>query len=249
MADRFHTIEAQGVRLTLDLDVGHIRSLAIERDGKKIEPFHTAPWVDDPTVAGDAAIPPNLKYLSVDFFCAPFAKSDVEDAPPHGWPANSRWHLLAAARDGAATTAHYELEKRVMGARLRKEITLRDGHPFAYQRHVFEGGRGAVSVASHAMTRFLRAGRLWFSPKAAAELPATQQEGDPSRGRSLFDHPARATDLAKVPLADDATVDLHRYPVGSRHEDFAMLIEAPGSRLGWTAAVRPDSGDIAFSLK
>ena len=54
-------------------------------------------------------------------------------------------------------------------------------------------------------------------------------------------HPARATDLGKVPLADGSTVDFHRYPVGSRHEDFAMLIEAPGSRLGWTAAVRPDS--------
>src|SRR4029079_10057610 len=28
-----------------------------------------------------------------------------------------------------------------------------------------------------------------------------------------------------------------------------MLIDRPGSRLGWAAAVRPDSGDIAFSLK
>jgi hypothetical protein len=28
-----------------------------------------------------------------------------------------------------------------------------------------------------------------------------------------------------------------------------MLVEARGAKLGWTAAVRPDSGDVVFSLK
>ena len=197
----------------------------------------------------DPDIAPGLKLLSGDFFCAPFGRSDVEEAPAHGWPANSRWQFLGETRRGDATTARFLLERTVMGARLTKEITLRDGHPFAYQRHVFDGGHGAVSVASHAMTRLAGKGRLSFSPKAFGELPAEQQEFDPRRGRSVFARSARFSDLAKLPLAGGGTVDLHHYPVADGHEDFVMLVEAPDAALGWTAAIRPDDGDIVLSIK
>lgn len=246
---RFHTINAEGISLTLDLAVGHVRALQIDFEGSRLTPLHTAPWVDDPAIAGDPNIPGNLKYLSGDFFCAPFGKSDVEATPPHGWPANSAWRLDGESRDGGRTTARFVLERAVMGARVSKEITLRDGHPFVYVRHTFEGGAGAVSAASHAMTRFATEGRLSFSPKAFAELPANQQESDPARGRSIFAKGVRFTDLSKVPLADGTTADIHHYPVGKGHEDFVMLVEAEGATLGWTAAVRPDRDDIMLSLK
>ena len=249
MSERFHTIIADGVRLTLDLAVGHVRTFEIASASGPLRPLHTAPWVDDPAVAADPEIPPNLKYLSGDFFCAPFGASDVEEAPQHGWPGNSPWSFLVEEHRGNAVTARFLLDKPVMGARLSKEITLRDGHPFAYVRHVFEGGEGQVPVASHAMTRFSGEGRLSFSPKAFGDLPDTPQETDPARGRSLFAHPARFTDLSRLPLADGTTVDIHRYPVGARHEDFVMLVERPGNSLGWTAAVRAEVGDIVLSLK
>jgi hypothetical protein len=249
MSERFHTIAADGISLTLDLAVGHIRSLEIERDGSKVTPLHTAPWVDDPEISDDPDIAPNLKYLSGDFFCAPFGLSDVEEAPPHGWPPNSRWEFAGEDAGPSRRTARFILERKVMGARLTKEITLRDGHPFAYQRHIFEGGTGAVSVASHAMTHFAGDGHLSFSPKAFAELPAEQQESDPARGRSIFAHPARFSDLGKLPLANGATADLHHYPIAAEHEDFAMLVEEKGARLGWAAAVRPDANDVMLSLK
>jgi hypothetical protein len=152
-------------------------------------------------------------------------------------------------RGGGAVTVRFELEKPVMGARLTKEITLCDGHPFAYERHVFTGGSGAVSAASHAVTRFSGEGRLSFSPKAFGDLPETPLETDPARGRSLFATARRFTDLGRLPLADGTTADLSRYPVASRHEDFVMLVEAPGAALGWAAAVRPDAGDVMLSLK
>lgn len=249
MSERFHTVEAGDVRLVLDLDVGHIRAFEIERDGRTIAPLYTAPWVNEPEIVADPTIAPVLKYLSGDFFCAPFVASDVEEAPPHGWPANSRWNVLGAEKKDGATKARYELAKPVMGARLLKEITLRRGHPFAYQRHIFEGGTGAISAASHMMTSFVDRGRLSFSPKAWAELPAIPQESDPARGRSIFAHPARTTDLTKLPLADGTTADIHYYPVASGHEDFIMLVEEEGATIGWAAAVRPDTGDIALSLK
>jgi hypothetical protein len=165
MAERFHTIAAGGVTLTLDLLVGHIRALEFEAGGKILRPLHTAPWVDDPAVAADPEIPPNLKYLSGDFFCAPFSRSDVVPGmPSHGWPGNSPWTLVEEARASGAVTARFQLDVPVMGARLTKELTLRDGHPFVYQKHVFTGGSGAISAASHAMTRFANGGTLSFSP-------------------------------------------------------------------------------------
>lgn len=250
VSDRFRTIKAKGIELVLDLAVGHIRSLEIERDGRRITPLHTAPWVNDREIAEDPAILPNLKFLSGDFFCAPFGKSDVEEGPPHGWPANSEWGFFdEEALPNGRTTARFVLRRRVKGARLVKEITLRDDHPFVYQRHAFEGGKGAITVASHAMTHFGKNGRLCFSPKAFAELPAEQQESDPARGRSVFAHPAHFTDLAKLPLADGSTADLHNYPVAEGHEDFAMLVEARGSTLGWTTATREAERDIVLSLK
>jgi hypothetical protein len=136
-----------------------------------------------------------------------------------------------------------------MDAKLVKEVTLRNGHPFAYQRHVFSGGSGAVTVASHAMTNFSAGGRLSFSPKAFGETPPTQQESDPKLGRSLFATGVRFTDLSRLPLADGSTADLHRYPVADAHEDFVALVEAKESKLGWTAAVRPDASDVVLSLK
>ncbi len=249
MQHRFHTIEAEGVKLTVDTAVGHIRLFEYQHGGSTYQPLHVAPWVDDPQIASDPSILPNLKFLAGDFFCAPFGKSDVESAPSHGWPANSEWVSLSDIRFEGGTTARFELKKRVMGATILKEITLLDRHPFAYQRHIFRGGEGAISVASHAMTQFDGEGQLSFSTKVFAELPGTQQEESSEFGRSLFAKDVRFEDLTRLPLADGTTVDLHHYPIAERHEDFVMLVEAKDSQLGWFAATRAATRDIVLSLK
>ena len=250
MAERFHEVRAKGARVVIDLAVGHLRAVEFETGGRKIAPFYTAPWVDDPAIANDESILPNLRFLSGDFFCAPFGATDDPNIPSHGWPANSQWsHVETRSHPNGGSVARFELEKRPLGARLIKEITLRDGHPFIYQRHIFQGGEGAISVASHPMTKFETRGRLSFSPKAYGETPPKPQESDPKRGRSVLAHPARFTDLGAVPLKDGSTTDLRSYPIAERHEDFLMLVEAQGSRLGWAAAVRPDARDIVLSLK
>ena len=248
--DRFHESHAAGIRVVVDLAVGHLRSLEIERDGRRLTPLYTAPWVDDPSIAHDESIVPNLRFLSGDFFCAPFGSASEEGVPPHGWPANSRWdHLETIAHPQGGSVARYALRKRPNGARMVKELTLRDGHPFVYQRHVFEGGLGTITVASHAITRFATRGRLSFSPKSCGETPARPLEPDPARGRYALAYPARFTGLGQAPLRGGGTTDLGAYPIASRHEDFVMLVEAPGSRLGWAAASRDDAADIVLSLK
>jgi hypothetical protein len=243
-----HSIEAVGIRATLDLRVGHVRDLAIERDGRVVQPLHTAPWVDDPLITDDETIPPNLRFLSGDFFCAPFGASDVEEAPPHGWTANSRWYHLETQTLPDGVTARYQLERSVMGATVEKLFTLRDGHPFLYETHAFVGGRGAVPVANHAMVRFPAGGHLSFSPKNRAETPAAPPEPEATRGRSRLVYPSRSADITRLPMADGHMADITHYPFAARHEDIVMLVEADGNRLGWAAAVKPD-GDMFLSLK
>ncbi|MBV9704086.1 MAG: hypothetical protein JO163_15255 [Methylobacteriaceae bacterium] len=249
MTEPFHTLAAAGIRVTLDLRVGHVRELALERDGRIVRPLHTAPWVDDPHITGDPSLPGNLRFLSGDFFCAPFSTSDVEAAPLHGWPANSAWEVIETIRHADGVTARYRLARRVMGATLIKEFRLRDGHPFLYERHVFIGGKGAVPVANHAMVRFDRGGALSFSAKAYGETLAAAVEPDPARGRSWLLYPSRFEDFTRIPSAAGSPVDLTRYPIGERHEDFVMLVEAAGQALGWFAAVRAGDNEMFLSLK
>ena len=249
MSTDFHSFAAQGISVSLDLRVGHIRELVIQREGRTVSVLHTAPWVDDPKITGDTGIPASLRLLSGDFFCAPFTTSDVEAADAHGWPANSRWQHVETRRLADGSSALYRLEHKVMGATVEKTFTLRDNHPFLYETHAFIGGEGAVPVANHSMVRFPAGGRLSFSPKRWVETTDGAPEPDPARGRSWLAYPTRSTDLTRVPMADGSFADLTRYPFAERHEDVALLIEDQANPLGWGVAQKSDSGDIFISLK
>jgi hypothetical protein len=241
-------VVAQGIRVELDLGLGQLVRVETTWDGRVVAPFHRAPWADVPGPIPGTLDAPHLARLSGDFFCAPFATADVEAAPPHGWPANSPWRPLDVEHFEGGTRARFVLGKSVLGARVTKELTVRDGHPFLYQRHVFAHGRGGIPVANHAMVSLPGGGRLSFSAKRWAESPAAPLETDPARGRSMLAYPSRTPDLASFPTAVGETVDLTRYPLGEAHEDFVVLVEADESPLGWTAVRRPE-GDLALMLK
>ena len=77
MTARLYTVHADGISLTLDLEVGHIRSLEIDYSGRRLHPFHTAPWIEDKAIIDDPDIPAGLKFLSGDFFCAQVLLGDI----------------------------------------------------------------------------------------------------------------------------------------------------------------------------
>jgi hypothetical protein len=247
----FHSFEARGIALTLDLRVGHIRHMALTVGGRSLEPLHTAPWVDDPAVLSDETITPNARLLSGDFFCAPFGRNDIEDNPTHGAPANSPWILTGVTEDAqrGGVTARYELQRLVMGASVIKELRIHDDHPFVYERHIFKGGAGALPVANHAMTRIEGEAVLGFSRKAFGLTPQAPMETDPRRGRSVLAYPARFEDMTKAPLAGGGLADLTRYPFAERHEEFVILVEEAGPGPGWTVVARRPQNDVFISLK
>ncbi|MBM2710500.1 hypothetical protein JQK88_04470 [Mesorhizobium caraganae] len=242
------TIKAKGISVTVDLTVGHIADMTVDSDGRQLKPLHRAPWID----AGET-LPPDLPEgtvrLSGDFLCAPFSASDIEAAPLHGWPANSGWDIVASEATSDGWRAIFRLRRQVMGASVDKIFTLRDGHPFLYQEHVFSGGAGAVSVAHHPMTAMRDGGRLAFSPKRFAATLDTPLEPDPARGRFKLAYPARTTDLTRFPAAGGGTLDLTDYRMEDQREDFITMVEADHGGPGWTALARRAEQDLVLVLK
>ncbi len=204
--------------------------------------MHRAPWIDtDETMPPGA--PPRMATLGGDFFCAPFCATE-DDSPLHGWPPNSHWQFVASSEFQLCAV----LLRPVSKATLIKELILRDGHPFVYQRHIFVGGEGSISFANHANVSVKNGAFIRASLKTVWESPAEPQESDPKLGRSKLVHPARSRDPRQFP-GQDGPADLTRYPWNSRHEDFVVGIEADGHALGWTAVTRPQEGDLFLSLR
>jgi hypothetical protein len=242
-------LAVEGISVVVNPIGGLLDRVAIVWQGRTIEPLHRAPWIETPAdVPADA--PPHLGGLAGDFFCAPFGKADIEPAPAHGWAANGVWSLRTSetGEDGALT-AVFALDHTILGAEVRKHIVLRPGHPVVYQSHVFEGGRGAVPIAHHAMIHAPGGARLSFSRKDFGGAPAAPQESDPARGRSILAYPQRFPSLSALRLADGRTVDARSYPFAADHEDFLTLFDPPDARIGWSAALAKADGFLFFAIK
>ena len=235
------TLETRMARLSLDPSIGAIETLVLNHSGRALCPLHRAPWADDPAVRADPAIAPVERGLSGDFFCAPFGASDIVDGPAHGPSANSPWTLETATPD----TLSLRLAARFMGAAFRKTLSLSAEAPLLYQVHEIVGGDGKLSAAHHPMVRIETTGRFATSPKSLAIAADPPLEP----GRNRLTAGGRADDLAALPGEGGDAVDLTRLPIGTAHEDFVALIEAPGRSLAWSAVLRDSEDDIVFFLK
>lgn len=235
-------LSATGIDFGFDARTGLLDGFAVTDGGRRIAPLHRAPWVgsDEPIPPEE---PPLIATLGGDFFCAPFSAAGG-GVPLHGWPPNSPWTVLSA--DGGTLRA--VLDRTVQGAMLIKELSVEDGHPFVYQRHVFIGGEGRLSFANHANVALPQGGLIRTSAKSHWETPKTPQESDPARGRSALAYPARSENPRAFPGVTGPS-DLTRYPWNPRHEDFVIGVEAKGHWLGWTAVTRPRERDLYLSLR
>jgi len=240
------TISADGISLVFDPECGVIDRLVIMAEGRELSPLHRAPWLD----SGEslpAGIPPVERRLAGDFFCAPFARATPE-VPIHGWAANGTWER-EGKRAAPSSAATYRLHQTLLGARLTKRISLRDGHPIVYQSHVIEGGAGRLPVAHHAMLHVPGGARLSFSPKAGGDTPPSAPESDPARGRSILAYPQHFHTLAAVRQADGSVTDASFYPFAQRHEEVLVLTEAADRPTGWSAALASRDGFLFFAVK
>ncbi|MEM1360424.1 MAG: hypothetical protein AAGF94_01765 [Pseudomonadota bacterium] len=225
--------------VAINAEIGNLRELCFVSGERRIEPLHTAHWVGGGEIPDDIASVE--QDLAGDFFCAPFGQSDLVDAPPHGWSANSHWTITRLEPDEVALS----LDTSVMGASIHKALRLSRNAPLLYQTHTIDGGQGSLTVAHHPMVHVTGRGRLFASPKRAALSPDTPLEP----GRNALACPARTTDMRTFPASDGRSIDLSHLPIARSCEDFVTLVEDKASLLGWTAVLREEEDDIVFFLK
>ena len=224
-------------RVSLDPATGNLPELAFTVEAREISPLHSAAWVDEPG-AETAHLPPVEAELRGDFLRAPFGASDVEEAPPHGWTANSSWRVEDAPADTLCAT----LDRLVQGATIAKRLTLSPDAPLLYQTHLIEGGSGPLTVAHRPMIHCAAGGRLYYSPKRLAVTPDVALEP----GRGALTYPAEGPPDAFP--GPDGPVDLTRLPIAGGSQDFVTLIEADASPLVWTAILRDAEDDIVIVI-
>ncbi len=227
--------------LAVDPAIGNLRRLELSDGTRRLSPLATAPWVGQVAAELPKDLPAVERSLAGDFFCAPFGASDVEDAPPHGWSANSPWCIA----DCGYRRLEGTLDRPVMGARLRKVLQLAPDAPLLLQEHWIEGGSGSLTVAHHPMVSIAGQGKFTCSPKRVALTPEAPLEP----GRNRLACPAEAQELTRFPGTGGDAVDLTALPIGEAHEDFVTLVEADHSGLGWSAVLRETEDDIVFFLK
>jgi hypothetical protein len=223
----------------IDPSVGNLPFLVFHWQGRTLAPLHRAPWVED--AAFPDAMPPVDRKLSGDFVCAPFGPSDVEPSPPHGWSSNSAWSLRSDDDRGL----HLSLDRAILGAHLTKHLRPAPDAPLLYQVHTIAGGCGGLTFAHHPMMRVTGGARLFTSPKRLVVTP----DAPIVEGRHALQCGVVVNDHAAVPATHGGTIDVSRLPISESDEDFVALVEADGSKLGWTAVIRESFEDIVFILK
>ena len=76
-----------------------------------------------------------------------------------------QWRLAGRCPSRPRHAARAFWTAQVKARRVVKELSVQDGHPFVYQRHLFIGGTGALPVANHAMVSVPNGAKLSFSRK------------------------------------------------------------------------------------
>jgi hypothetical protein len=240
-------IGGDGLSLSLDLRAGHLTGVTFMDGGRHLKPLHTAPWAVEDLPATEPMV---VRRLSGDFLCAPFCQPDVEPAPWHGWTANAAWHPITPLQTEQGEAIYrFELETKVMGARVEKQLRLVKGQPVLYQRHIFHGGAGALPIAHHTMLRTDTGLKVSFSPKRFGLTPEQAAAADPAKGASVLAYPQTFDDLSRVRLRTGETVDATCHPYSTKTEDHIYLFEAAGAQLGWSAAINRAECYVFFALK
>ncbi len=232
---------------------GHLAPVRFRLPHGVVEPFSVAPWAGEKL---PKKIPPLLRSLRGDFFCAPFGGNESvyrgERHPPHGETANASWKFKSFAQSKVETELRLSLETRVRPGRIDKTLRLRRGETVLYCRHVLSGLTGKVNLGHHAMLKFpdrSGSGLIDTSPISFAQVLPVPFEKPAGGGYSSLKPGALFSRLGQVPAADGTTADLSRYPARRGFEDLVMVTHEVAPDFAWTAVTFPAQRYVWFALK
>lgn len=212
---------------------------------EEVSPYALAPWKPDEV---DPSLPPLLKFLRGDFLCLPFGPQT--DGLPHGESANAAWKGIAEEESRLVI----EIETADTGARVEKEVSLKEGHTALYQEFRISELEGAWSYGTHPILDFSKAVegsvRVSVSPfRWASVYPGYFSDPENGESQSLLPS-ARFENLDSVSRIDQGTADLTRWPVREGNDDLVMMVNEAATEkqpFAWSAVVF--DGWVWFSLK
>lgn len=248
-----YRIQSDKVTLCVAERGGQIAPVLFELDSGMVSPFSIAPWHGTP----ESKLLPNiLRALRGDFFCMPFGANttiyDNESHPLHGDTANNSWLFMSHNREADRTTLVLHTSGFDRQYRIRKEITLIDGHLAVYQNHSIHKMLGPMCYGHHAMLHFPeghRPGRVSTSPFVFGQVFPEEFESPAKGGYSCLLPGATFERLDRVPMVDLGTADLTTYPAREGFEDLVMISSDPDRNFAWSAVTFPDQNFFWLSLK
>lgn len=237
---------------------GMLAPVVFRSDGARdFAPLQVAPWADEP---GADALPGILRRLRGEWPCVPFGRCDrPADLPPgwgertpgdgwgHGYAAHHDWQWMAT--DDPLTLA-LQIEPPAPLRRLTRTVrALADSPTLEITLDIEVQQACTLPVALHPTLR-LGAGAVRLQLPAHRGGVTYPVPAEPGNSRLA---PNRSfTDLAAVPLADGATLDLSRFPLPIDTEELLQLqlLDGPvvlhcldarwALQIDWDHALLPD---------
>lgn len=246
-------IASDCVRIHVTRRAGMLGPATFKLKSGAVAPYSVAPWAGEQI---DRGLPPLIHALRGDFFCLPFGGNETayrgEQHPPHGETANATWSHRGTSSKAGVHELHLRLKTRTRPGQVDKHVTLRDGHPAIYQRHVVTGMSGPMSPGHHAMLKLPDlpgCGRLSTSPFAHAQVFPFPFENPELGGYHALKPDRSFRSLDKVPLHAGGYTDLSRYPARKGFDDLVLMVARASLKLGWTAVTFPRHRHVYFALK
>lgn len=232
---------------------GHLAPVYFNRDRRAIQPYHIAPWWNEKVPAD---LPPLLKALRGDFFCAPFGHNvgpfRGEQHPLHGEVANRPWQFVDCQKTGQGTCLHLKMNVKVRPGRVDKRVALVAGHNVVYQQHVLAGMSGPMCVGHHPNLQFPAAeasGKIAVSPFLFGRSSPYPVDEPAKGGYPFLKNDVEFHDLQRVPTIWGTTANLSEYPNFRGFCDLALMINDPKLKYGWSSVTFRRESYVWFTLK
>ncbi len=233
------------ISLHITREGGHLAPIIFQLEGREVSPYALAPWLPEQI---DGTLPVLLKNLRGDFLCLPFGPQ--ENAPPHGETANNTWELVSRDQNHIILA----IDATDISARVEKTVSIRPGETALYISHTITGLEGDWSHGTHPILDLSEmpegAARLSVSPFRWASVYPEWFSNPADGANQALKIGALFTDLTEVPLAEEGSTDLTRYPARPGTDDLVMMVseEATAAQpFAWAAVVM--DGYVWFSLK
>ena len=247
-------ISSDSVELGITELGGHMAPVTFYRNSEEsIQPYYINPWADEALEIPE----PVLRPLRGDFFCLPFGgdnKDGQKNHAAHGETSYAKWELSSYLKDADKTGLELVMQTKILGAKVTKRLSLKQGQNCIYTQHLIEGYEGRMPLGQHATLKVPKtegAMRIASNPILFGMVNPTE-EGYYSNGeyRSLRAG-ARFQNLGNVPTIwkDTPTTDCSSFPLREGFVDILQLFNAKTNTPAWTTAAIPTEGYLWFSLK